>query len=211
MRIREDPRFDDIPNKARAIELEELFETHEAAVLEHWNSWQLSQPKAQFEESQRTPISLLVGSHNSNGSKDYDFFLVHLLTTSHAVRVLLPIIPPQHHVTLVKQWWLFVVAVYIIQGRPAVDRERFLGHDIGSKGWDWVDKEAKEGKHSFDAHFVKALRSMQVAAATWKDSDPEQFYLKAAVKTAEEFNGWGGFGALSEARRRRGSFEAGMI
>ena len=135
---------------------------------------------------------------------------MHLLTTSHAVRVLLPIIPPKYHVALVMQWWLFVVAVYIVQGRPPIEPERFLGHDISSKGWDWVDKEAKEGKHSLDAHFVKALRSMQVAAKTWEGKKPEQFYLKAAVKTAEEFKGWGGFGALSEARQRRGSFGAGM-
>ncbi|KAG8530871.1 uncharacterized protein KY384_004228 [Bacidia gigantensis] len=198
MRIRDDSRFDDIPNHKRAISLEELFETHEAALLEHWNSWQLPQPRAQFEESQATPTSLLVGSYNKDGSKDYDFFLVHLLTTSHAVRILLPIIPPKLHVTLVKQWWLFVVAVYIIQGRPAVDRERFLKHDIGSKDWTWIDTEAKEGKWSLDAHFVKALRSMKVAAETWEDEKHDNFYLKAAVKMVEEYNGWGGFGFMKE-------------
>ena len=37
---------------------------------------------------------------------------------------------------------------------------------------------------------------MKEAANTWGDGD--EFYLKAAVKFAEEFDGWGGFGKLSE-------------
>jgi hypothetical protein len=40
---------------------------------------------------------------------------------------------------------------------------------------------------------VKALRCIREAGKTWGDSN--QFYLKAAVKLADEFDGWGGFGA----------------
>jgi hypothetical protein len=44
--------------------------------------------------------------------------------------------------------------------------------------------------------FVLACRSMQEAAKTWGDED--QYFLKAAVKLSDEFNGWGGFSASSE-------------
>jgi hypothetical protein len=37
---------------------------------------------------------------------------------------------------------------------------------------------------------------MQEAAKTWGDED--EYFIKAAVKLTEEFNGWGGFGASSE-------------
>jgi hypothetical protein len=37
---------------------------------------------------------------------------------------------------------------------------------------------------------------MQEAAKTWGDED--EYFLKAAVKLSEEFNGWGGFSASSE-------------
>lgn len=37
---------------------------------------------------------------------------------------------------------------------------------------------------------------MKEAAHTW--GDKENFYLKAAVKFADEFDSWGGFGAMDE-------------
>lgn len=39
---------------------------------------------------------------------------------------------------------------------------------------------------------------MQVASETWGDAS--QFYLKAAVKFADEFEGWGGFGAADNVK-----------
>lgn len=42
---------------------------------------------------------------------------------------------------------------------------------------------------------VAALRSIQVASETW--GDKKQFYMKAAVQVADEFERWGGF-ATSE-------------
>lgn len=44
---------------------------------------------------------------------------------------------------------------------------------------------------------MAALRSMKVASETWGDA--EQFYLKAAVKFADEFGDWGGFGPTGDA------------
>lgn len=43
---------------------------------------------------------------------------------------------------------------------------------------------------------------MQVASQTWGDG--ETWYLKAAVRLGDEFEGWGGFGAV-EVGGRRGS------
>ena len=206
--LRSDTRLDHRQEPADSFftnNIASLFTTHEAVILEYWNAWQLSSPKKQFEESQRTATTLFVGSHNADGSKTYDFFLVHLLTTSHAVRILLPLIPAKYHLALVRQWWLIVIAIYITQGRPAIDEGRFMNHDIGEKGWEWVDKQATEGKWSLEDHVVKALRGMKVAAETWGDG--EELYLRAAVKTAEEFDGWGGFGAVEVGGERRGSGE----
>ena len=36
-----------------------------------------------------------------------------------------------------------------------------------------------------------ALRSFRVASETW--GDDQQFYLKAAIRFADEFTRWGGF------------------
>lgn len=206
--IRKDPRFEHLGADA---DMKSLLEGHEAAVLEHWNSWQISEPKTQFEESQSTATAVLVGSvmPKDGSRKDYDFFFVHLLTTSHAVRIILPLISPEYHTHLVKQWWLITVLLYIVQGRPEIDLSRFAERDIKAKGWDYVDEQARGGKHSLDAHYVKGLRAMKAAKETWGDASRgiDKYWLKAAIALAEEFDGWGFSGVAeheAEARMEGG-------
>ena len=194
-RVSLDKRFDGLFDHQGADNIQTLFDDREDAILEHWNSWHTPNPKKQFEESQRAAAALLVATHKA-GNGSYDFFLVHLLTSSHAVRILLPLIPAKFHVALVRQWWLFTLAVYVAQLRPLVELSNILDYDLSGKDWSWVDKRAVEGKWALDAHYVKALRALKEAAQTWGDGD--QFYLKAAVKFGEEFDGWGGFGTLKD-------------
>ena len=199
-KISEDQRFDDLFDHQGADNIGSLFEKHEKAVLEHWNAWHLSNPKKQFEDSQYAAAALLVATHEARSDKSYDFFLVHLLTTSHAVRILLPLIPAQFHISLVRQWWLITLAVYIAQLRPKILMESITNYVTDGREWTWVDKQAVESKWGMDAHFVKGLRAMKVAAETWGDGD--RFYLKAACKFGDEFDGWGGFGPVAVGARR---------
>jgi len=201
-KVAQDKRFDNLFDHQGADNIGPLFEKHEAAVLEHWNAWSLPNAKRQFEETQYAAVALLVGTHEAESERAYDFFLVHLLTTSHAVRILLPLIPAKFHVSLVRQWWLLTLAVYIAQIRPKVDVGRIIEYDVKGRDWAWVDKQAVEGKWALDAHYVKGLRAMKEAARTWGNRD--QYYLKAACRLGEEFDGWGGFGPL-EADARWGS------
>ncbi|KAI9846495.1 MAG: hypothetical protein M1837_003915 [Sclerophora amabilis] len=194
-RVFNDKTFEDLFPTQGEENIAPLFRDHEDAVLEYWNSWSVTDPTKQFEESQRTAVLLLLGTHRP-GAKTYDFFLVHLLTTSHAVRILLPLIPPQYHVPLVRQWWLFTLSVYIAQSRPPIREDTISDYDPEGKGWDWIQKMAVESEWALDAHFVKALRAIHSASETW--SDPSSWYLRAAVRFASEFETWGGFGPLSE-------------
>ncbi|MCJ1405031.1 hypothetical protein MMC11_008257 [Xylographa trunciseda] len=192
-RVAADERFDGLFEHHGGSNIETLFMHHEELILEHWNSWRISHPTKQFEASQRAATALLAATQES-GANEYDFFFVHLLTTSHAVRILLPVIPAKFHISVLRQWWLLTLAVYIAQLRPRVDQKSILGYDLGGKDWSWIDKQAVEGKWSMDAHYVKGLRAIKEAAGTWEDKD--MFYLKAAVKFGEGFAGWGGFGPL---------------
>ena len=197
-KVDEDKRFDNLFDHQGADNIGPLLKDHETAVLEHWNAWQLPNPKKQFEDSQYAAVALLVATHAYKSSRSYDFFLVHLLTTSHAVRIILPLIPAKFRVALVRQWWLLTLTVYIAQVRPKIELKSITNYDIEAKDWAWVDKQAVEGQWSLDAHFVKGLRAMKVAAQTWGDS--EKYYLKAACKLGVEFDGWGGFGPLNSGR-----------
>ena len=189
-KVQKDKRFDGMFQHPGPDNLEALFKNHEELVLDYWNSWELPDPKRQFEESQFAAACLLATTQSSS-DPSYDFFLVHTLTTSHAVRILLPFLPVEHHVPLVRQWWLFALAVYICQLRPTIDVDSVMRYDVTGKDWRWADSQALNGEWQYDSHFVKAVRSLKEAARTWGDEDG--FYLKAAAKFADQFGGWFGF------------------
>lgn len=154
-KVRQDSRFDGV-FQHQAGSIEELLSSHESAVLEHWNAWNISDPRAQFEASQRAAVALLVGSEQKDGK--YDFFLVHLLTTSHAVRVVLPLIPAKFQIPLVRQWWLFTLVVYITQLRPVVSVDKIDDVDLKGREWKFVVDQALKSNQSMDPHYVKGKK-----------------------------------------------------
>ncbi|CAL8582691.1 hypothetical protein XPA_008342 [Xanthoria parietina] len=194
-RLQKDTRFEGVLRDPGPDNLQPLFRNHEALMLEYWNAWQISSdPTQDFQASQRAAAALLVASRKAGGAP-YDFFLVHVLTTSHAVRILLPLLPAKYHIPLVRQWWLLTLSVYIAQLRPEILLRSVGDYDLKGRGWGWVDGQAVGGKYALDAHYVKGLRALKTAARTWGDED--RFYLKAAVRFGDEFDGWGGFGLSS--------------
>ncbi|KAL5376616.1 hypothetical protein PMIN02_011746 [Paraphaeosphaeria minitans] len=188
-KVREDKRFDGLYKK-RSGDISKVLGEQEDVFLEYFNAWELSDPRKQFEESQQVAVAILAGTDAAEDSR-FDFFFVHVLTSSHAVRLLLPCIPATFHISLVRQWWLFTLAVYIAQTRPEIKLGRITDYDVQGRDWKFVLDTALRSSHSMDAHFVKALRSIKVASETWGDGDG--FYLKAAVQVADEFERWGGF------------------
>lgn len=197
-RIYHDKRLDNSLTTQGSQNIQVLFQQHEELILEYWNSWALTDATAQFAESQRAAVLLFTGTvppghHQQPG---YDFFLVHLLTTSHAVRIMLPFIPETFQVPLVRQWWLFTLTTYISQLRPTIKESYITDYELKGRDWGWVGKVALTSKHRNDAHYVKALRAMKEAANTWGDKD--DWFLRAAVRFGEEFDHWTGFGPEDE-------------
>ncbi|KAI1269256.1 hypothetical protein F5Y18DRAFT_423498 [Xylariaceae sp. FL1019] len=162
-----------------------LFDKHEDLVMEYWNAWSLEDPTKQFQQSQEAAVSLLVATVRP-GTRAYNFFVVHLLTTSHAVRILLPVIPAKFQISLVRQWWLLTVAVYMIHLCPKIELD--VIPKAGTKQWSYVEDKALNGPYATDAHFVKAVRAMKESASTW--GDVHEHYLNAAVWFVDDFAGW---------------------
>ncbi|KAI3332269.1 hypothetical protein HD806DRAFT_479950 [Xylariaceae sp. AK1471] len=182
-----DKRLGDLFKTPGFDNLSPLFEEHEDLVMEYWNAWSLNDPKKQFQESQEAAVSLLVATVPP-GTHSYSFYIVHLLTTSHAVRILLPVIPAKFHISLVRQWWLLTIAVYAILKCPKIDPDYIKPGDVAGKQWNYVEDKALNGAYSTDAHFVKAVRAMKEAARTW--GDVHEHYLAAAVRLVDDFQGW---------------------
>ncbi|RKU40858.1 hypothetical protein DL546_003511 [Coniochaeta pulveracea] len=152
-KLADDKRLDGLFQEPGFANIEPLFEKHESIVLEYWNAWSLNNPVEQFRESQEAAVALLV-STVAPGTHAYNFFVCHILTTSHAVRVLLPLIPAKFHLSLVRQWWLLVLAVYVAELRPKIDPD-YVDTNLGGKGWAYVEDKALNSDSACDAHYVK--------------------------------------------------------
>ncbi|KAJ5594490.1 uncharacterized protein N7459_000698 [Penicillium hispanicum] len=189
-KVRLDKRLDGLFATPGDHNLERLYDSRKDLLREYWHAWQIESPVEQFRQSQELAAGLLVAAHDES-NQHYDFFLAHVLTTSHAVRVLLPLIPAQFQISLVRQWWLMTLAIFISQLRPEIALDRIRNYDLRGRDWGWAANQAVKGRHSTDAHYVKVLRCLKEMASTWGDHD--DFYLKAATKFADEFSGWGGF------------------
>jgi hypothetical protein len=181
-----DKQFDGIFKEPGFSNIDPLFHKHGELILEYWNAWDIIDPKKQFEDSQEAAVALLVATV-APGTHAYNFFVVHLLTTSHAVRILLPFVPKKFHVSLVREWWLLVLAVYIAELRPKIDLD-YVDPNLKGHGWNYVQDRALNSRWSTDAHYVKAIRAMKEAAMTW--GDVHERYLASAVMFVDNFNGW---------------------
>jgi len=154
-RLSSDKRFNGLFVNPGFANFDRLFEQHEHLLLEYWNAWSIEHdPLAQFRQSQEAAVALLVETV-SPPMANYNFFIVHLLTTSHAVRILLPFVPPQFHITLVREWWLLVVAIYICMLRPKITPEYVDPTKLAGKDWKHVEDRALNSSWATDAHFVK--------------------------------------------------------
>ncbi|KAI1081761.1 hypothetical protein F5B20DRAFT_535290 [Whalleya microplaca] len=186
-KLASDKRLDGLFKEHGIDNLEPLFEKHEDVVMEYWNAWTLDDPAKQFEASQEAAVALLVATVPP-GTHSYNFFTCHLLTTSHAVRTLIPFIPSKFRINLVRQWWLLTIAVYIAMLRPKIDPDYIRPGDVANKQWNHVEDIVLNGPYATDSHFVKAVRTMKVAARTW--GDVHERYLAAAVRFVDDFEGW---------------------
>ena len=233
-RVALDRRFDGILTRQGADNIGVLLTEREDAVLEHWNAWKIEgstsssgiggnggnggNAREAFAESQRAAAALLVATQRATDPR-FDFFLVHTLTTSHAVRIMLPIIPARMQVSLIRQWWLFALVVYIAQLRPPIKQSRISNYALEGRYWGYVVDKALKSDAKNDTHFVKgklsgcrcivvavltyicqAIRALKEAAETW--GDESDFFLKAAVRFATDFTSWGGFGELTAEDER---------
>ncbi|DAA77737.1 TPA_exp: Uncharacterized protein A8136_6283 [Trichophyton benhamiae CBS 112371] len=190
-KIHRDKQFDGIFRSPGANNVEVLLKTHQELILEHWMAWvpQDANLTEQLHAMQRLATTLMATRHNG---KQHDFFFDHLLTTTHALRVIIPLVPKKFHGPLLRQWFLLAVAIYIAQLRPKIDAKDIECYSIDGKDWAWVDKQALTQEMAISPHYIKPLRTLKEAAKTW--GDEEGFFLRAAVKFIETFDGFGGLG-----------------
>ncbi|KAL1898413.1 hypothetical protein Cpir12675_001878 [Ceratocystis pirilliformis] len=185
--VRQDDRFNQIFSEPSLDKIPQLFQEHEALMMEYWNAWILDDLTKQFRESQEVAVALLVSSVKRR-SKSHSKALAQVLAASHAIRIILQFIPKKNHIKLVRSWWLMTLAVYVSNLRPKMDTNYADVGELKGRNWSYVENMALESPWFQDASYVNSLRSMRDIAKTWKDADEK--ILLAAVIFADEFGGW---------------------
>ena len=153
IKIAKDKRFDDLSKDIDFGNMEEMMTTHQDLILEYWNELEFSDPVKDFETCQKAAVLLFITSVNPE-SHDYNFFIVHLLTSNYAVRVLLPFFPVQYHISLVRQWWLLAIVVFVLKGRPC-PRPEVMNNEVKGRDWKYMEDKALNSAFRDDAHYVK--------------------------------------------------------
>jgi hypothetical protein len=158
--IETDKRFDGVFKTPGGDNATNLMRTKKAEVLGYVSRFTFpssDDAKADLNECFKLAAMLLCSPSASSSKPLFDFFLCHVLTTLHAVRILLPIVPPKYQVSLITQWWFLVVKVYISQLRPTLNDNQIIQTELNGRDWDYIVEAALSGNYSTDAHYVKGM------------------------------------------------------
>ncbi|KAJ5177170.1 uncharacterized protein N7482_003047 [Penicillium canariense] len=192
-KVHDDERLDGLFTDPGITNMGVLLEKRFDVLLEHWNAWEATDPLQQLEHC--CDVSMLLAFGTGSRELKYDFFLMHTMTVAHAVRVLWHFLPKERHACILRQYALFVIMIYICQLKPTFDVHIIDSIDsvsLDGRDWDFVVSQALTHTWYKDAHFFKAVRGPKVFEKTYGTKD--NFYLKAAAKFVDEFDGWEGFG-----------------
>lgn len=195
--IRLDARFDNLFDSIGVLNVDDLMKKQPDAVLEHWNAWVVDNPVQQLEHICDVATILTMSSVDSKADSKFDFFILHLMTAAHALRVTWDIFPEDRKVPMLREWALMAITTYIAQFRFPFDMGLIEKVEIGGRDWEWVRKTALDHPAArSDVHFLKAVRAPRAFEQTFGYKNG--FYLKAALKFLDTFRGWTGFGDFAE-------------
>ncbi|GAM43993.1 hypothetical protein TCE0_060f19254 [Talaromyces pinophilus] len=189
--VRNDCYFDGLLTEPGILNLEVLYqEQHLDVIQKHWSAWEVVDLLKQFEEC--CDLSVLLALSTGNPKDSFDFYLAHVMTVAHALRVLWHFSPPERHESILRQYALFTIMTYICQLRPKFALESIETVPLEGRNWNWVINNSLGNKSALDVHFFKVVRAPLVFEETFGRKD--DFYLKAAIKYITEFRGWEGYG-----------------
>ncbi|KAH7142685.1 MGS207 protein [Dactylonectria estremocensis] len=189
-KLHSDHRFDGYSEHLGFANIFTLLGKFESEVLEHWNALVVEDATTQLKDWLQTAATLAVSAVNAEGG--LDFYLAHVLTVGHALRILLPLMPEQHRISVMKQYGLYTILVYLAQLRPSFGPDAIKSFKAEHLSWDAINKSALESKWSNDVHWPKVVRALKVVEDLRGSEDG--YYKLAAVKFLAEFDGWTGFG-----------------
>ncbi|CAF2633640.1 unnamed protein product [Rotaria sp. Silwood2] len=159
-------------------------------VLSYFDQWQINVNNLEKTIEDLFDVSVyLYGATHKPNQIDFDFFLLHLVTSMHAIRMIYPHINDQklaEHIL----WQFFYIAsmIYISQLRPEINEELIYNYKIDNskQNWNYVIERTLNTNLAEDSHLVKVVRTLRDAETVYGIKNG--LYLKTAVKTVENVN-----------------------
>ena len=117
-----------------------------------------------------------------------DFFLLHALTSIHAIHSLIPILTPQELVELLRGHIIATLAWYVSRGRPSLQVDLLLNYEISestkSAANPWLDI-FQRAILAPEAHIIKVIRACSVGQILFGQDCQllDQAWLKLADMT----------------------------
>ncbi|CAF1092034.1 unnamed protein product [Rotaria sordida] len=159
-------------------------------VLTYFDQWQININNLEKTIEDLFDFSVyLYGATHKPNQIDFDFFLLHLLTSMHAIRIIYPHINDRQLAEHIL-WQFFYIAsmLYICQLRPEINQELIYDYKIddSKQNWNYVIERSVNTELAEDAHLVKVVRTLRDAEVFYGSKNG--LYLKTAVKTVENVN-----------------------
>ncbi len=170
--------------------LEPSVKTSTDVVLSHYDQWliNVNNLEAIIEELFDLTVYLYGATHKPD-QIEFDFFILHLLTSMHAIRVIYPHLNDQQMAQhLLWQLFYFASIVYIAQLRPEINKTLIHDYKLSEdkQNWDYVIDRTVNTSLAEHVHLVKVVRALRDAEAAYGFKDG--LYLKTAVKTIDNVN-----------------------
>ncbi|KAI9258025.1 hypothetical protein BDA99DRAFT_515054 [Phascolomyces articulosus] len=117
-----------------------------------------------------------------------DFFLMHALTSIHAIHLLLPILAPNEAAALLKGHAAATLSYYVSRGRPSMQVELLLKYEsdeaANDSGNPWL-KICERAIHAPEAHIIKVVRACAVGQIVYGHDGRSEPFEKAWVRLAD--------------------------
>ena len=117
-----------------------------------------------------------------------DFFLMHALTSIHAVHLLLPNLAPVESAALLKGHAAATLAYYISRGRPSLQVDLLLKYESDEAANDsanpWL-KICERAINAPEAHIIKVVRACAVGQIVYGHDSRSEPFEKAWARLAD--------------------------
>ena len=159
-------------------------------ILSHYDQWNINGNNLEEAIEELLDVSVYIyGATHKPDQIEFDFFLLHLLTGMHAIRVTYPHLNDQQTAkNILMQFFFITCVVYIARLRPEINKKLIIDYEVddAKDNWTYVIQRTVNSDLAEIMHLVKVVHSLRAAEVAYGFKNG--FYVKTAVKTVDYVN-----------------------